>query len=218
MGKSLGNVLDPVDLVDTFGADRVRYFFLKEIDFGSDGDFSEVRFIDTVNADLANDVGNCLNRTLNLLKKNCSGQLPLSSADISSEHPVRAAAEAATSAYPGAMDVLNFNAACVSALNIAGQCNLHLSETEPWKVFKGESEADKSRAEETLVAVLEGMRILAILLGPVTPSLAADIYLQLGFAQGTFEGTVWADTAWGGLGKGHVTNKPVPLITRLEKE
>merc|ERR1712078_799176 len=192
MGKSLGNVLDPVDLVDTFGADRVRYFFLKEIDFGSDGDFSEVRFIDTVNADLANDVGNCLNRTLNLLKKNCSGQLPLSSADISSEHPVRAAAEAATSAYPGAMDVLNFNAACVSALNIAGQCNLHLSETEPWKAFKGESVADKSRA--------------------------ADIYLQLGFAQGTFEGTVWADTAWGGLGKGHVTNKPVPLITRLEKE
>jgi methionyl-tRNA synthetase len=217
MGKSLGNVLDPVELVDTFGADRVRYFFLKEIDFGSDGDFSEVRFIDTVNADLANDVGNCLNRTLNLLKKNCSRQIPVSSAEIASEHPVRAAAEAAASAYAGAMDVLDFNTACVSALSIAGQCNLHLSETEPWKAFKGESEADKSRAEETLVAVLECMRILAILLGPMTPTLAADIYIQLGFAEGAFEGTVWADTAWGALEKGHATSKPVPLITRLEK-
>jgi methionyl-tRNA synthetase len=92
-----------------------------------------------------------------------------------------------------------------------------LSETEPWKAFKGESEADKSRAEETLVAVLECMRILAILLGPMTPTLAADIYIQLGFAEGAFEGTVWADTAWGALEKGHATSKPVPLITRLEK-
>lgn len=217
MGKSLGNVLDPVELVDTFGADRIRYFFLKEIDFGSDGDFSEVRFIDTVNADLANDVGNCLNRTLNLLKKNCGGLLPIDSSAIVVDHPVRAAAETAVRTYPRAMDVLDFNMACTSALSIAGKCNLYLSETEPWKAFKSEDAADKKLAEETLVAVLEGMRILAILLGPVTPTLARDIYQQLGYPEGTFEGQAWTDTAWGGLDEGHATERPVPLITRLEK-
>jgi len=76
MGKALGNVLDPFALVQEFGADAVRYYFLKEIEFGQDGDFARSRFIHTVNADLANDLGNLLNRTLGLLRKNCQNLIP----------------------------------------------------------------------------------------------------------------------------------------------
>lgn len=74
MGKSLGNVLEPVSLVSAYGPDAVRLYFMDKIPFGSDGDFSEVRFRDEVNARLANDLGNLLNRTLNLLNKNCDGE------------------------------------------------------------------------------------------------------------------------------------------------
>lgn len=90
MGKSLGNTLDPFSLVDRYGADAVRYYFVKEIELGKDGDFNEIRFINTLNADLANDLGNLLNRTLGMLNKYCQGNGPqLTKADYDLEHPLK---------------------------------------------------------------------------------------------------------------------------------
>ena len=90
MGKSLGNTLDPFDLVQRYGSDAVRYYFLKEIELGKDGDFNETRFVNVLNADLANDLGNLLNRTLGMVRKYCKGQGPqLTGVDLSSDHPLQ---------------------------------------------------------------------------------------------------------------------------------
>jgi methionyl-tRNA synthetase len=91
MGKSLGNVLEPTALLAAYGADAVRFYFMKEVSFGQDGDFSEERFRNIVNANLANDIGNLLNRTLNLLRKNCEATIPLDTAGIASTNPLRCA-------------------------------------------------------------------------------------------------------------------------------
>lgn len=91
MGKTLGNTLDPVALVKQYGADAVRYYFLKEIEFGKDGDFNETRFVNILNADLANDLGNLLNRSLNMLRKYCNNTVPnFTKEDITLDNPLKA--------------------------------------------------------------------------------------------------------------------------------
>lgn len=89
MGKSLGNTIDPFELANSYGADAVRFYFLQAMEFGKDGDFSLERFIQSVNSDLANDIGNLLNRSLGLLKKRCNFELRKSAAEIDENHPMR---------------------------------------------------------------------------------------------------------------------------------
>lgn len=94
MGKSLGNTIDPIALVNQYGADALRYYFLKEVELGKDGDFNETRFVNVVNADLANDLGNLLNRTLGMLKKYCKSEIPnLDLGTIPVDHPLKALGE-----------------------------------------------------------------------------------------------------------------------------
>lgn len=181
-----------------------------------DGDFSEERFRNIVNANLANDVGNLLNRTLNLLKKNCGGALPLDAADVPADHPLRALAAAKAPAVAAAYERLRFDQACAEALAISGRGNQLLEETAPWSAFKKGSEEDKAAAAAVLVAVLEAVRVVAVLLSPVTPGLSARIYQQLGFTQQQFEALSWADAEWGALRAGHATPQPQPVMQRLE--
>ncbi|KAL4424484.1 hypothetical protein ABPG77_006793 [Micractinium sp. CCAP 211/92] len=216
MGKSLGNVLEPTALVGAYGADAVRYYFLREIVFGQDGDFSEERFRNIVNANLANDVGNLLNRTLNLLKKNCGGELPLDSAAVPDDHPLRALAAEKAPVVAAAFDRLRFDQACEAALSISGRGNQYLEEVAPWTAFKKGSEEDKAAAAAALVAVLEAVRVVAVLLSPVTPSLSARIYRQLGLPEEAFAGLQWSDTEWGALRAGHAMPQPQPVMQRLE--
>nr|CAB3496709.1 unnamed protein product [Digitaria exilis] len=165
MGKSLGNTLEPKDLVERFGADAVRYFFLREVEFGNDGDYSEERFINIVNAHLANTIGNLLNRTLGLLKKNCKSTLAFDSI-------------AAADGIPFRENVENLD----------------------------------------LVIILETMRIIAIALCPIAPSLSLRIYSQLGFTEDQFRLLRWEDTKWGGLKAGQVMMEPKPVFARIETE
>lgn len=216
MGKSLGNVVDPLALVHAYGADAVRYFLMRETHFGQDGDFSEERFRAVVNSALANDVGNLLNRTLTLLRANCGGALPVAAADTPADNPIRALAEVAAPAAAGAYAALRFDEACLVALGVSSRGNQFLEEQAPWTAFKKGDDADKARAAAALVAVLEGLRVAAVLLSPVTPSLSAAIYSQLGLPAEAFEALSWRDTAWGGLPAGHPTADPVPVFTRLD--
>lgn len=216
MGKSLGNVLEPRALVGAYGADAVRYYFLREIVFGQDGDFSEERFRNIVNASLANDVGNLLNRTLNLLRKNCGGEVPLDAADVAADHPLRALAAEKAPAVADAFARLRFDQACEAALSISGRGNQYLEETAPWTAFKKGSEEQRAEAAAVLAAVLEAVRVVAVLLSPVTPSLSARIYQQLGFTPEQHQALTWADTEWGALKQGHATPQPVPVMQRLE--
>jgi methionyl-tRNA synthetase len=216
MGKSLGNVLDPVALVETYGSDAVRFFFMQEVPFGGDGDFSEQRFRDIVNAELANNVGNLLNRTANLLKKNCGGVLPR---HPSVDHPLKTTAAAAVAGAEVGYNTMKFHDAIAAALSISSRGNRYLEETAPWTAFKSGSDADKAAAGAALVDVLEAVRIVAVLLSPVTPALSKKVYLQLGYNEEEFQGLSWGGSVeWGGLKEGHVVPKPSPIFVRLETE
>lgn len=181
-----------------------------------DGDFSEERFRNIVNANLANDVGNLLNRTLNLLKKNCGGELPLDSGAVPADHPLRALATEKAPAVAAAFDRLRFDQACEAALSISGRGNQYLEEVAPWTAFKKGSEEDKAAAAAALVAVLEAVRVVAVLLSPVTPSLSARIYAQLGLPEEAFAALRWSDAEWGALRAGHAMPQPQPVMQRLE--
>ena len=182
-----------------------------------DGDFSEERFRNIVNAALANDIGNLLNRTLNLLRKNCGGELPLdTAAGIPADHPLRALAVEKVPAVAAGYERLRFNDALEAALAISGRGNQYLEETAPWTAFKKGSDADKEAAAAVLAAVLEAVRVVAVLLSPVTPALSARIYQQLGLSPEQFQALTWADTEWGALKQGHATPQPQPVMQRLE--
>lgn len=169
-----------------------------------------------MNANLANDVGNLLNRTLNLLKKNCGGALPIDTAAIPADHPLRVLAAEKVPAVADGFTRLRFDQACEAALSISGRGNQYLEETAPWTAFKKGSDEQKVEAAAVLAAVLEAVRVVAVLLSPVTPSLSSRIYQQLGFSQEQFEALSWADTEWGTLQQGHATPQPVPVLQRLE--
>lgn len=216
MGKSLGNTLEPTELVASFGSDAVRYFFLKEIEFGKDGDFSRERFVSIVNANLANTIGNLLNRTLGLLKKNCGGALSADAASLRANHPLRALAAHSVGKAKEAFEALQFGAACEAVLALASGGNQYLDEQAPWAMFKrGESEAQAAALD--LVAILEVTRILAVALSPVAPTTCQRIYLQLGYSDSDFRALSWKNTQWGGLKEGQLMAEAEPVFQRIEE-
>lgn len=216
MGKSLGNVLDPGALVAAYGADAVRFFFLKEVDFGQDGDFSEKRFRDIVNAALANDIGNLLNRTLNLLKKNCGSTMPADCSCIPDNSPVRHTAQQQVELVAAQYEQLSFGKAIDAIQKVSARGNLFLQEREPWAAFKKGSTEEKEQASLVLLEVLEAARVVAVMLTPIAPALARLVYLQLGFSDQEFDTLTWADAQWGGLHKWQQTASPKPVFARLE--
>ncbi|KAL4556867.1 hypothetical protein LXL04_035033 [Taraxacum kok-saghyz] len=216
MGKSLGNTLEPNSLVHKFGADAVRYFFLREVEFGNDGDYSEERFINIVNAHLANTIGNLLNRTLGLLKKNCKSTLVVDSSVAALEgnefkDNVDKLVEKAKIQYENLM----LSSACESVLEIGNVGNLYIDGQAPWSLFK-QGGASFDLAAKDLVIVLEAMRIIAVALLPVTPNLSLRIYQQLGYTTQQFNAVTWRDTKWGGLKAGQVMAPPNPIFARIE--
>lgn len=217
MGKSLGNTLEPKDLVDRFGADAVRYFFLREVEFGNDGDYSEGRFINTVNAHLANTIGNLLNRTLGLLKKNCGSMLAFDSMAAADGSSFKNSVESLVDKAKGHYENLSLTSACETVLEIGNLGNLYIDEQAPWSCFKQGGESAEKAAKD-LVIILETMRIIAIALSPVTPSLSLRIYTQLGFTEDQFSTLTWEDTKWGVLKAGQAMMEPKPIFAKIETE
>ncbi|MCO5588478.1 hypothetical protein L7F22_042435 [Adiantum nelumboides] len=217
MGKSLGNTIEPRELVSKFGSDAVRYYFLKEIEFGRDGDYSEERFIKIVNANLANTIGNLLNRTIGLLKKNCNSRIGSDSLAVASDNPVKTAAEEVMRTLKEDYSNFQFSSACEKILSIATTGNVYIDDRAPWFFFKkgGKSAAD---AAQDLVIVLEAVRIVAVALSPVTPQLSLRIYLQLGYSVEDFLSLTWDDTKWGALKEGRVLPEPQPVFKKIEVE
>ncbi|KAL6645600.1 hypothetical protein ACP70R_017208 [Stipagrostis hirtigluma subsp. patula] len=217
MGKSLGNTLEPKDLVERFGADAVRYFFLREVEFGNDGDYSEERFINIVNAHLANTIGNLLNRTLGLLKKNCKSTLAFDSIAAADGGSFRDNVDKLVEKAKYHYENLLLSSACETVLEIGNFGNLYIDEQAPWSCFKQGGESAEKAAKD-LVLILETMRIIAIALSPITPSLSLRIYTQLGFTEDEFRVLKWDDTKWGGLKAGQVMMEPQPVFARIETE
>lgn len=215
MGKSLGNTLEPKDLVDGFGPDAVRYFFLREVEFGNDGDYSEDRFVNIVNAHLANTIGNLLNRTLGLLKKNCQSMLAFDSSIAAEGNPFRDTVEKLVEKARFHYENLSLSSACELVLDIGNAGNSYMDERAPWSGFK-QGGASSEIAAKDLVIILEAMRIIAVALCPITPSLCLRIYTQLGFSKDQFEAVTWSDTKWGVMKAGQAMADPKPVFARIE--
>jgi len=220
MGKTLGNVLDPFELVKQYGADAVRYYFLKEIEFGRDGDFSETRFINILNADLANDLGNLLNRTLKMAFKYCEGQVPSPTESLWQESGfvdlAKTLGDRATQSYEN----LAFSEAYEAILTIARMGNKYIDEQAPWALYK---QGQLSIANHVLYTVLEAVRLAAYLLSPVIPAVSTAIYQQLGveidFADQTQSSQIASfetHAQWGALPPGQALGTPQPVFQRLE--
>ncbi|MEB3161470.1 MAG: methionine--tRNA ligase [Synechocystis sp.] len=179
MSKSLGNTVDPHELIDRYGADAFRFYFLKEIEFGKDGDFNEARFINILNADLANDLGNLLNRTLGMVKKYCQGHGPqLTATDLPPDNPLKVLGSQLGEQVSSAYEKLAFTQACDAIFTLVRAGNKYIDDMAPWKLFK---QGNQREVEEILYSVLESIRLAGYLLSPIVPGLSTKIYQQLGF-------------------------------------
>jgi methionyl-tRNA synthetase len=221
MGKSQGNTLDPVVLVERYGSDAVRYYFLKEIEFGKDGDFNEIRFINVLNADLADKLGNLLNRTLSMVKKYCAGNVPpIDKEAIPEKNPLKAIGLPLGEQVKQAYEALAFSQACEAVFLLVQASNKFIDEQAPWSLYK---QGQQQAVEEVLYAVLESVRLAAYLLSPIIPNISSDIYQQLGFGinfNDQLESSITAPFAthatWGILSRKQQLGTPQPIFKRIE--
>jgi methionyl-tRNA synthetase len=211
MSKSLGNVVDPDLLADKYGAEALRYYLMSDMVMGQDADFLEYRIIERHDGDLANSLGNLLNRTLNMAARYSSGGLRCgkrTEAQDFFQTLVQAYRDLARDAgMSGTMDTV---------IKIAGESNQLIEKTAPWKMMKeGQTEA----VAELLYDLADRLRIIAILISPVLPKAAQGIFDQLNWKvelsgqEGRFS---LAEADWGKLPDGHVVGKPTPLFPRIE--
>jgi methionyl-tRNA synthetase len=211
MSKSAGNVIDPFVLADKYGAEALRHYLTTGIVTGADADFSEGRLIERYNTDLANSLGNLLNRTLNMAAKYTNGKLTRTL-----EGGLAAKAGQHAGAYNTIMDGSNISAAAMRPFGFAGEANQFVEETAPWKLAK---QHDSDSLGRVLYNLAESVRIIAILISPVLPKAAHGIFDQLNWKMdlsGKEERFSLKDAVWGGLPDGHVVGKPVPLFPRIE--
>jgi methionyl-tRNA synthetase len=203
-------------------ADAIRYYFLKEIEFGKDGDFNESRFIDIVNADLANDLGNLLNRTLKMVQKYCNAVVPnVRGEDIPTDNSLKAIGLELSDRVARSYEALAFSEACREIFTLVRACNKFIDEQAPWSLYK---QGHSSAVEQVLYTVLESVRLAAYLLSPIIPSISTDIYQQLGFSIDFNEKTLIQDSetyathaTWGTLPAGQRLGEPRPVFVRLEQ-
>jgi methionyl-tRNA synthetase len=234
MSKSLGNVVDPDVLADKYGAGAVRYYLMSDISTGKDADFSEERLRQSFNTDLANSLGNLLNRALNMAAKYQGGALRrvekpraeltkvMSSVegDASSKEPLDFPDEVKSQIvrfYSEWMARAGIDSALGQIQSLATSCNQLVEVTKPWVLAKDPAERD--RLEGILYTLAESLRIIAILLSPVLPKAAHGIFDQLNWKtelSGDDARFRLADAVWGGLPDGHQLGKPTPLFPRIE--
>ncbi len=177
ISKSLGNVIKPLQLIETYGLDAMRYFMLREVPFGNDGNFSRLQMVQRINAELANIIGNLAQRTLSLVQKNCAGKVPDARPNHASpDDEIITAIYATLPAMRNNIYELKFHAAIEIIVNIARNLNEYIDVQAPWALKK----TDPSRMEQVLVTLLEGLRVIAIYLQPFTPESAKQMLIQLG--------------------------------------
>lgn len=179
ISKSLGNVIDPVDLANKYGLDQVRYFLLREVPFGNDGDFSHQAMVNRMNGELANDFGNLAQRVLSMIAKNCNGKVPTPGDLSDDDKALLDAAGGLLSDVRGHMDRQAFHTALEAIWTVIRAANAYVDRQAPWKLRK----EDPARMETVLYVLAEAIRHLAVLCQPVMPETMSKMLDQLGVAE-----------------------------------
>jgi methionyl-tRNA synthetase len=212
MGKTRGNILVPNELIERFGIDAVRFYFLFNIPFGQDGDYTDQSFIETVNAYLANRLGNLFSRVLKLVENNLNGQVPTGyKLDQNSE--IAKLSLALPEKLKTQIENFELHAGLVSVFEVVDKLNLNLTEVKPWNLFKQDKQEAKNKAIVCLIETLESLRIVANLLEPFIPSLAEKMLAIYGLTKAN----TWEELQkWNYLQPGQKLQNPGPLFSRIE--
>lgn len=212
MGKSIGNVLDPADLLSNYGRDSIRWFLLRDIEFGQDGDFQKKRFIEIINNDLANTIGNLLNRTSSMSRKWFEGRVPDIYEDSTKKSVLAIQSTSTISDFKNHFEKLEFKLASESILTLASSANVYLNDKAPWKKMK--IQGNEKGVSIDIYNVLEATRIIGLLLNPIVPDLSYRILIQLGCENHIDS---WTEKlSWGLLIPGSPLPVPEPVMDKLE--
>ena len=214
MSKSLGNVVDPVALVDTFGQDAVRYYLVRDIHTGRDSDYDIARLVMLFNTELANNLGNLCNRALNMTKRYCGGVTIASEYDDETSRQLRASLDGLLAKYRHHMDRHEISFALEAVVEFITGINVYAEQQKPWEIAKDE---DKSAQLHTVLNhMVEAVALASVLLMPIIPAACARIQSQLQAAQ--LSDLSWPDLRWGILPIGQELAKPKPVFPRIELE
>ncbi len=205
MSKTTGNVVDPLKVIDEWGVDAFRFYVLRELDIGPDGNWTDAGFQARYSAELANGLGNLVNRSLSMLKRYRGGTVPALSTEL------KEAAEKIIAETRSLLEQNHLQAALQSIWSLVARGNQYVDHTAPFKLAKDPAQAN--RLDEVLYNLAEVCRIIAVLLSPFLPGTAAKIYAQLGLKSAPQD---FSAARWGLLEPGHAIAAPAPLFLRKD--
>jgi methionyl-tRNA synthetase len=214
MSKTRGNVMDPFPLIEEFGPDPFRFYCFREVNFGQDGMVSEESFKARYNAELANELGNLLSRTVSMVGKYREGSVPAPAGRAPEDSPLAAEAAAAAAAWRERLEAIDLTGALEAVWNFVRRLNRYVEEQAPWKQAK---EGAGAELDATLYDLAEGIRLLAVLLYPFVPATSAALLSRVGL-EAARPAVMWEKAAWGLLPAGAKVVKAAPLFPRIELE